>query len=65
MGSDNWHIFDLVVDQDPGLSLGEVLVNQLEINEVPELDVDPVPDNNVFDLPMLVGWRAYLPLVHK
>jgi uncharacterized repeat protein (TIGR01451 family) len=65
MGSDDWHAFDLVVDLDPGLSLGEVLVNQLEINEVPDLDVDPVPDNNVFDLPLLIGWKVYLPLVHK
>ncbi len=65
MGGDDWRMFELVVDLDPGLSLGEVLVNQLEINEVPDLDIDPVPDNNTFDLPLLIGWKVYLPLVQK
>jgi uncharacterized repeat protein (TIGR01451 family) len=63
LGSDDQRVFYLVVDLDEGIRLGTVLVNEVEVEEFPELDVDPVPGNNVFALRLHIGKPVYLPLV--
>jgi uncharacterized repeat protein (TIGR01451 family) len=66
LGSNDDRIFHLVVDLDAGLPLGEVLVNEVEVDQVPqEPDIDPVPGNNVFQLRLRLGKPVYLPLVSK
>jgi uncharacterized repeat protein (TIGR01451 family) len=65
MGSDDQRVFYLAVDVAPDVRVGTMLVNRLEVNEVPPLDVDPVPENNTFDYPLLIGWRVLLPLVQN
>jgi uncharacterized repeat protein (TIGR01451 family) len=65
MGSGDQRAFYLVVDLDAELPLGEELVNEVEVEEHPEMDVDPVPGNNVFQLRLRLGKPVYLPLVLK
>jgi len=58
---DRW--FYLVVELDEDLKSGSVLVNRLEIAQVPEEDTDPVPGNNTYDYTVrLEGMQVYLPL---
>jgi hypothetical protein len=64
LGSDDQRAFYLVLDLDQDIALGE-RINRLEIYEVPQLDIDPVPGNNTSNYPMIIGKRLYLPLVLK
>jgi hypothetical protein len=68
LGSDDHHWFYLVVDLDANLEGGDVLPNQLEFYESPVVDVDPIPDNNAFELPVTIivsEHEIYLPLILK
>jgi uncharacterized repeat protein (TIGR01451 family) len=64
LGSDDQSIFYLVVDLDEDMAFGKT-INRLEVYEVPQLDIDPVPANNSFDYPLPIGQSVYLPLVTK
>lgn len=64
LGSDEQRMFYLVVDLDEDMALGWA-INHVEVYEVPELDIDPVPANNSFDYPLAIGQSVYLPLVMK
>jgi hypothetical protein len=46
-----------------GIRLGTVLVNEVEVEESPELDVDPAPESNYFALRLHIGRLLYMPLV--
>jgi uncharacterized repeat protein (TIGR01451 family) len=64
LGSDDQRAFYLVLDLDEDIALGK-LINRLEVNEVPRLDIDPVPGNNSFAYTMRIGRVLYLPLIMK
>jgi hypothetical protein len=65
LGGEDERIFYLVVDLDEDVPLGSVLVNKLEIEGNPDVDVDPVPENNTFELELLIGEPLFLPLVMR
>ncbi|HSR33868.1 MAG TPA: hypothetical protein VLY63_25155, partial [Anaerolineae bacterium] len=65
LGSNDQRLFYLVVDLDEAVPMGSVLVNRLEIAEVPWRDVDPIPGNNTFELQLPIGRPLFLPLVLK
>jgi uncharacterized repeat protein (TIGR01451 family) len=64
LGSNDERWFHLVVDLDPSLELGDVLVNRIAINQVPAVDIDPNPENNGFDYPVRIPTNdLYLPAI--
>ena len=54
LGSDDYRWFYLVVDLDTDLEGDDVLLNRLEFQEWPVVDIDPNPDNNTFVYPVAV-----------
>jgi uncharacterized repeat protein (TIGR01451 family) len=54
MGSDDHRQFYLVVDLDGGLEGGDVLLNQVELQQSPAEDFDYDPGNNLFELPVTI-----------
>jgi len=54
LGNDDHLWFYLVVDLDSGLEGGDVLLNQVELQQSPVEDVDYDPGNNLFELPVTI-----------
>jgi len=54
LGSDDHRWFFLVVDLDAGLEGGDVLLNQVELQQSPAVDVDYDAGNNLFELPLTI-----------
>jgi hypothetical protein len=66
LGGDDWRWFDLVVELDDDLAPNQVLLNEIEIEQRPEVDIDPIPENNIWVYPVTIeGSRVYLPMVLK
>lgn len=68
LGGDDWRWFFVVVDLDDSLLPGTELVNRVTISErpLPAPDTDPLPENNSFELSILLERTGvYLPLVYK
>jgi hypothetical protein len=63
MWADSWWQFDVVAEIDESAELGDVLINKVEVYGDYEGDIEPRYDNNVFELPVLIGSRFYVPLV--
>ena len=64
LGGNDRRTFYLVVDLDDDLEPGDMLINTLEITQVPATDIDPIPDNNTFTYSIKIPTEdIYLPML--